>query len=239
MRCIPIGYACVVCIVLGSNVKILQLFPISVYGGSVDVPVYIYDNLVQYPTIDIVQYNTSEIDGQQLVNGRITTNKSVLDDTLNSQLNQQVMNCIDEYTKEYYNIKLDGAFYITRSWVLHHDPGHWSQPHTHPNSVISGVMYLNCDPKSGDIKFHKPENYYNHLNTGTLKFAFNDYHEATAEVWFLTPNVGDIYLFPSHLTHSVGRNESNITRVSLSFDVFVEGIIDSGDPVTTLRLQKA
>ena len=237
MWCIPIGYACVVCNLLGSDVKILQLFPISVYWDKVDVPGYIYDNLVQYPTSDIVSDRL--IDGQQLVNGRLTTNKSVLDDTINSPLHLQLLRCINEYTKEYYNIKLDGAFYITRSWVLHHDPGHWSQPHTHPNSVISGVMYLNCNKDSGNIKFHKPENYYNHLNTGTLKFAFNDYHEATAEVWFLTPNIGDVYLFPSHLIHSVGRNESDITRVSVSFDVFIEGIIDSGDPVTTLKLQRA
>ena len=74
-------------------------------------------------------------------------------------------------------MKFDGKFFVHRSWVLEQKTGHWSHKHTHPNSILSGVMYLDVPEGSGEIQFDKPENYHNWINTDTLRFMVEEYHQ--------------------------------------------------------------
>jgi uncharacterized protein (TIGR02466 family) len=46
---------------------------------------------------------------------------------------------------------------ITNIWVNVNGRGNFNRPHAHPNSVISGVYYVDADPTiSGDIIFSNP-----------------------------------------------------------------------------------
>ena len=55
--------------------------------------------------------------------------------------------------------------------------------------------------------------------------------------WELPTKAGDLILFPSYLTHSVPKNESNEKRISLAFNYFLEGTLGDSTGQVTLRIQ--
>ena len=212
------------CIVLGINVKILQLFPISIYAGDVTFSDELLVHLKGLDQQKII-YNGS-------YNGNITNDKQVLNHDICAPLKEQVQVGMNEFILNYYKVQFDGKFFIHRSWVLEHQPGHWSQPHSHPNSILSGVLYLDVPADSGEIQFHKPDNYHNWINTATLRFMVDEFHEYNCDTWRIPPYTGQMFIFPSHLRHSVELNVTQESRWSLAFDCFLEGLLDSGDPAT-------
>ena len=165
-------------------------------------------------------------------NGDVTNDKQVLNHDICAPLKEQVQAGLDEFLLRYYKIKFDGNFFVHRSWVLRHRPEHWSQAHSHPNSILSGVLYLDVPEGSGEIQFYKPENYHNWINTDTLRFMVNEWHEYNCDAWSIPPKAGQLFIFPSHLKHSVYINETKESRWSLAFDCFLEGLLDSGDAST-------
>ena len=134
-------------------------------------------------------------------NGNITNDKQVLNHDICTPLKEQVQVGMNEFILNYYKVQFDGKFFIHRSWVLEHQPGHWSQPHSHPNSILSGVLYLDVPADSGEIQFHKPDNYHNWINTDTLRFMVDEFHEYNCDTWRIPPTTGQMFRFPSHLRH--------------------------------------
>ncbi|MEE3193877.1 MAG: TIGR02466 family protein, partial [Candidatus Poribacteria bacterium] len=104
--------------------------------------------------------------------------------------------------------------------------------HSHPNSILSGVLYLDVPEGSGEIQFDKPDNYHNWINTDTLRFMVNEWHEYNCDAWRIPPQAGEMLIFPSHLKHQITVNVTKESRWSLSFDCFLEGLLDSGDSAT-------
>ena len=47
---------------------------------------------------------------------------------------------------------------------------------------------------------------------------------------------GDIFLFPSSLSHAVETKQGENTRISLSFNVFIKGTVGSNHDLTELIL---
>lgn len=92
--------------------------------------------------------------------------------------------------------------------------------HIHPNSFLSGVLYLSAPGKPGNIGFKDPR-------PGSEILAF-DYKEdsilkhRTREV---IPNLGLMILFPSWLAHGTNRGifSDNEDRISLSFNIIPTG----------------
>ena len=97
-------------------------------------------------------------------------------------------------------------------------------------------MYLECSPDSGDIKFYKPEGYWNNLSTGTINFSYNEYHPHNSESWSIRPQNNAMFLFSSRLKHSVDVNNSNKSRVCLAFDVFSEGKFEGNEGLLDLTI---
>ena len=54
-------------------------------------------------------------------------------------------------------------------------------------------------------------------------FEFDDTNSVNADRYNLKINEGTIVIFPSHLEHSVERNNSNENRYSVAFNFFVRG----------------
>ena len=94
------------------------------------------------------------------------------------------------------------------------------------------MLYLDVPEGSGEIQFHKPDNYHNWINTDTLRFMVNEWYEYNCDTWSMPPQTGQMFIFPSHLRHSVDTNVTKESRWSLAFDCFLEGLLDSGDPAT-------
>lgn len=100
-------------------------------------------------------------------------------------------------------------------WYTIYGTGENVEEHFHPNCIISGVYYLKCPEKCGDIIFL--DNNYNYKNycvnisplkTFTYPRSFN-----------VTPEEGMILLFPSWLTHKTEYNQSEKDRIMFAFNL--------------------
>ena len=102
--------------------------------------------------------------------------------------------------------------------------------HNHPNSVLSGVLFLSGGGKLPPIRFHR----FNPLFPLELNFTeLNDFN-ATCR-WF-EPVYGQLILFPSSLLHDVTPNKTDSTRITLSFNTFVRGEIGNAGALTSLTI---
>ena len=110
---------------------------------------------------------------------------------------------------------------IIRSWAVKHTTKDHCQRHLHTNCLLSGIYYLEVTPTSGDIVFDKGGN----VNCFQTSFQpdLKKYNAFTSEIITITPQIEDLFIFPSHLYHSVGHNRSNHDRYCLSFDVGMSG----------------
>ena len=195
--------------------KVFQLFPISLYKASFDID----EDTKQ------LFYN-EEYERMFSGNGFYTKNKYLLHDKKYSYVIDNIKKHLNYFTRKYMTVSDDVNFYLQNSWAVKHKGEDWAQSHSHANSLISGVYYLNTDEKSGNIRFEKPTGYTNLFHEST-NIQFNELDNHNCAIWVETPKNGDLFLFPSHLTHSVNLNLSHITRYSVSFNFHIEGTLVS------------
>lgn len=152
-------------------------------------------------------------------------------------LNEPVMQSLKDFIQfhvNFYMSKIEAPSnpveaYITQSWINFTQPGEYHHKHEHPNSYISGVMYINADPDKDKIHFYK--NGYQRIQIPTQTF-----NEFNSESWWFSVGTCDLVLFPSYLTHTVEKTESSDTRISLSFNTFLKGYIGHELTLTSLHL---
>ena len=119
--------------------------------------------------------------------------------------------------------------YITQSWLNYTETNQYHHKHQHPNSLVSGVFYINCDDKFDKIKFFNDK-------YQTIKPEIKDWNIWNSETWWFSVKTGDIILFPSSLTHMVETKEGDNTRISLAFNVFIKGTVGNNKNLTELIL---
>jgi len=118
--------------------------------------------------------------------------------------------------------------YITQSWFNYTKSDQFHHKHNHPNSLISGVFYINADKEVDSITFHK-----DFLEDG-IKLNTTKYNMFNAISCTFPVETGNILLFPSSLIHGVGKKKGNNIRISLSFNVFIKGTIGNKNDLTEL-----
>jgi len=119
--------------------------------------------------------------------------------------------------------------YITLSWMNFTNNGESHHQHSHSNSIVSGVLYVNADRAIDKIHFFREVYQAIDLNPTN----FNSYN---SEIWWIPVGIGDIIIFPSSLKHGVMPAAGNHTRISLAFNVFVQGQLGSEHKLTKLKL---
>ena len=163
--------------------------------------------------------------------GNTTSNDSYI---LNNKIFKDLKKELDLRVKDYFdkiicpdnNIKP----YITQSWLNYTETNQYHHKHAHPNSLISGVFYINCDEKFDKIKFFKRNNYE------TIKIEIKKWNLWNSENWWFPIKTGDIIMFPSSLTHMVETKQGSNTRISLAFNVFIKGKVGDNKKLTELYL---
>lgn len=140
-----------------------------------------------------------------------------------------VKQSVKQYLDSVYAPIRDVNLRVTQSWCNYTKPGQFHHKHEHPNSFVSGVMYLQSDPKLDRIYFYRAG--YQQLKLPTE--TFNAYN---SESWWFEAVPGQLILFPSHLTHMVETTTSADTRISMSFNTFPVGQVGSNQELTELLL---
>ena len=174
--------------------------------------------------IDKTKLNTYNNEGNTTSNdNNILNNKSF------KNLKEELDLRIQDYFKKVISSTDAITPYITQSWLNYTETNQYHHKHEHPNSLVSGVFYINCNEKFDKIKFFN--NKYQ-----TIKPEIKDWNIWNSETWWFSVKTGDIILFPSSLTHMVETKQGDNTRISLAFNVFIKGTLGNNKSLTELHL---
>jgi uncharacterized protein (TIGR02466 family) len=147
-----------------------------------------------------------------------TTDKKILEHPEMISLKKVIEECLNQWCINVYAPRNPESFKlkITQSWLNYTKPGEHHDRHYHPNSIVSGAIYIDTNPVKDQIIFNSGKMYDYYIPWDSLN-QFNSM-EATISV-----ANKDIVLFPSNLNHSVPENIGTNTRISLAFNSFFEG----------------
>ncbi len=168
-------------------------------------------------------------DSVQSVSNYSSRNKNVLAEPELMALRAVLQEHLDQYLKSVYNTANSVSLKITQSWLTLSRRGESHHAHTHPNSVVSGVLYINLAQNDG-ISFHRNEDSLWHELIPAEENYFN------AKRYFVNTAVGDILLFPSQVRHGVREVQEEVERVSLSFNTFFEGELGKEEFATSIKI---
>ena len=179
----------------------------------------------------------SEVEREHLFNLETRPNQGNVTSVDNNVLNKPELHSLVEFLngslQEYFNAvyspKTDADLRITQSWVNYTKSGQYHHKHAHPNSLISGVFYIQAAKETDKIHFFKD-------GFQQLRIIPQDFNLYNSESWWLAAATGTLYLFPSSLTHMVEQVKSEDTRISLSFNTFPKGTIGDEIGLTDLKL---
>jgi uncharacterized protein (TIGR02466 family) len=162
--------------------------------------------------------------------GNITSNNNYI---LNEKPFANIKKELDLRVQDYFDKVISPANnitpYITQSWLNYTETNQYHHKHQHPNSLVSGVFYINCHEEHDKIKFFND-------NYKTIKLEVKDWNMWNSESWWFTVKTGDVILFPSSLTHMVETKQGDNTRISLAFNVFIKGTVGNNKNLTELHL---
>ena len=198
-------------------------------NGIFPTPVY-FSKLYRELTKEELSFiNKTKLD-VSFNDGNTTSNDNYI---LNKKEFQNLKSEIDLKVKDYFDKIISSTNnitpYITQSWLNYTETNQFHHKHQHPNSLISGVLYINCNEEFDKIKFFN-ENYK------TIKPEVKEWNIWNSESWWFPVKTGDIILFPSSLAHMVETKKGDNTRISLAFNVFIKGTVGNDKQLTELIL---
>lgn len=182
-----------------------------------------YKGIAEKETKFLIEQETRDNTGNTTsVDNYILNNKEM------KKIKQFIEYSLKEYFKNIYQPKHDIKPYITQSWCNYTKEGQFHHRHSHPNSFISGVFYVQADKDKDKIHFFK-EGY------DRIKLPANNYNIFNSDSWWFSTGTNDLVIFPSNLVHMVERVIGK-ERISLSFNTFLKGYIGEDKELTGLHL---
>ena len=168
----------------------------------------------------------SEKIGQSVGNAS-SSNRRILENPYLSDLKKFAEDCLNLWITEIVcpaykdTVKLK----ITQSWLNYTEPKGYHHIHYHPNSIVSGVMYIEANEYKDQIEFQNDTPHQWHIhNDKANAFNSNQYH--------VPVHTGDCVLFPSLMYHGVPEVQGETKRTSLAFNSFWKGQIGYADDAT-------
>ena len=196
------------------------IFPSPIYFSKIDRDI----TNKELSFIDKTKLDTYNNEGNTTSNDNYILNHKSFKD-LKEDLFLRVQDYFDKVICPANNIKP----YITQSWLNYTETNQYHHKHQHPNSLVSGVFYINCNEEFDKIKFYNDK-------YKTIKPEIKDWNIWNSETWWFSVKTGDVILFPSSLTHMVETKQGDNTRISLAFNVFIKGTVGNNKSLTELCL---
>jgi hypothetical protein len=123
------------------------------------------------------EFSKTEIKAMDKINKSIHKNESnyisddsyILEKPVFKKLKKELFTHLLEYNKvitQWKNVKP----YITQSWLNFTKTDEYHHIHEHPNSMISGVLYVNANPENDMIRFFN--NCYKRIKPETKNWIF-------------------------------------------------------------------
>jgi uncharacterized protein (TIGR02466 family) len=156
-------------------------------------------------------------------------NKSVLNAPAMTSLRAFIQSCLDNYLATVFSPANNVKLKVTQSWLTLSRKGESHHSHVHPNSVVSGVLYINLAKDDGINFYRNQDSIWYELLRGQ-----ETYHNAYR--YFIGAKVGDVLLFPSNQSHGVREVVEDVERVSLSFNTFFDGELGREEFANSLKI---
>ncbi len=207
--------------------EIKKLFGVPVYLTSLDRDFSLeeWEEVNKYHKLNNKRYS----DSSQNVNF-VSKDSYILNNPKFLELKNNLNTLINDYFNKIIN-PLDPTIkpYITQSWLNYIYEGGFHDLHSHPNSLISGILYFKCSPEKDGIHFYDtvPDQF---------RIPPKVYSEYNSCEWFFNIAPKKLILFPSKTRHAVKIVKDNNLRISLAFNVFIKGNLGSSDTLTELIL---
>lgn len=146
------------------------------------------------------------------------------------RIHKVCLKAAQDYFNRIFAPKTGCELYITQAWANYIGLNESHHRHSHSNSVISGVYYVNARAESDRIKFFNPIGYRGY------DFGTENFNNWNSDFWWFPVETGVIVCFPSSLEHMVDVFADNYTRVSIAFNTFVRGNVGGYLSLTELKL---
>lgn len=199
--------------------EITPLFGVPVYQASVE---HTFTKEIAFiSSLELIKAKTNSV----------SKYVSVLDNAELEVCKKICQEHLDVYIKNTLDCKQE--FYITNSWIARSKPGESHHVHFHPNSIVSGVLYLQANPNCGDIILHHKSSLRNNFD---FSYDLNSYNIFNSQTWRYSVQTGHILIFPSWVNHSVEENKSDQDRIILGFNTFVRGAFGEAEYSANLKL---
>jgi len=153
-------------------------------------------------------------------NSYISENTYLLNESKYLNIKNAINEKVLDYLRNCICVKSHIEFYMTNSWAVKNDPSNWCISHSHANSLLSGVLYLQTDENTGDIVFERENN---SIFPNVIDIEYENWNLINSKSWTIKPKDDMFLLFPSHLKHLVRVNKSKMTRYSIAFNFFTKG----------------
>ena len=163
-------------------------------------------------------------------NNGTTANRYLLDSPGLENMKAELTSIVNSYYQNVYKPTHPVELYITNSWANFNAPGQSHHLHSHNNSVLSGVLYLNADP-TDTITFVRG---FEFMPTILPHYHPDNMYKMSQDI---SVDQNMLILFQSTLGHSVKPLNRDGVRVSLSFNTFYRGTIGSEETLDRIELK--
>ena len=190
--------------------NIIGLFPQPLFNTTLDLDADEVAYLKSAPMRDVG-------------NGQSSEDPHILPKT--PKLYEQVSNKADLFISK---LEYDFPVKMQTSWTNLHKKGDWCHNHIHTNSMISGVLFLDTPPNTGEFCLKTPGSSGSRLFTSVFTFNYKKSNIYNNETYRVIPRTGQCLFFPSYMVHYVTANPEDLERWTVSFNFFAQGSVGDG-----------
>ena len=184
----------------------------SKFLNSFSTPIYVtyLDTNISNNVEEIIIPKLSKLESTETLNTDFFSEKIISENELPDFFN--FINKELDYYSQATTIQRGDKF---QYWVQDYKPDQFQGYHKHPGSTISGVYFIRSN-NAGPIQFKNPNPY--------MEFTQWNHHSSIDKfVYFnIKPSKGMLLLFPSWLKHGISKNETDETRISISFNLYFD-----------------
>jgi len=187
--------------------KIIPIFPKAIYQSNIQRA------FTDIELSAIESYRSNLIDN---IGNTQTFDHDVLSNDSLQDIKTFIIHNLITYYQQIINPRDKLQLYITQSWLNYTKSNQYHHKHKHPNSILSGVLYINTNPKVDRVSFY-------HDDYERIEIIPKQYNQFNSKAWTTSVDIGDILIFPSDLSHMVETKIGENERISLAFNTFVRG----------------
>jgi uncharacterized protein (TIGR02466 family) len=206
--------------------ELYSLFPKLVYTNILeditDKQLYEIKNY-----LDNIQYHKIDNSNKNIYTSASKSNFIFKDEKLFS-LKERIMTEFNFFKNNILKYE-NNDFIFTTSWIAKSEKNEISEYHNHNNCMYSGIFYVNTDENCGQLCFE---------NFGDKRFNLipTEYNIYNCLNFNFKPKNKMIIFFPSELFHKILKNNSDIIRYSIAFNMIPVGDIGNSHSDSFLKI---